>query len=294
MLPNVFGQPVPRVAAQRSAVRRLEQAGYSTLWMNEGLGSKDGLVQLGLLFAATDQVTIASGVTNVWARPPETAHGGAAMLAEAYDDRLVLGIGIGYTHQAELVGGSLERPLHVARDYVRRMTAEVAGMPTEPRTYPLLLAANGPQMLRLAGEITDGAIPASTTPEHTAMARTILGQDKLIAVGMICVLDDDEQRAHAAAREFVTALAGGAPAWITNNLARLGYSHDEIASGADRLVNALVPHGNADSIADGAARHLAAGADHVRIDLKVPDFDTGIEQLLRLSDALRRLQQPAT
>lgn len=48
--------------------------------------------------------------------------------------------------------------------------------------YPRLVAANGPKMLRLAAELSDGAIPAMVEPSVTAEARTALGNEKLLVV----------------------------------------------------------------------------------------------------------------
>jgi alkanesulfonate monooxygenase SsuD/methylene tetrahydromethanopterin reductase-like flavin-dependent oxidoreductase (luciferase family) len=50
--------------------------------------------------------------------------------------------------------------------------------------YPRIIGANGPKMLALAGEVTDGAMPALQPPEFTAQARRALGPDKLLVVFM--------------------------------------------------------------------------------------------------------------
>src|ERR1700728_771352 len=73
----------PPIDLQRSAAARLERAGYRAAWVNETVGGKDPLVQLALLLAATERMTFGTGIANVWARAPQTAHGAAAMLAQA-------------------------------------------------------------------------------------------------------------------------------------------------------------------------------------------------------------------
>jgi alkanesulfonate monooxygenase SsuD/methylene tetrahydromethanopterin reductase-like flavin-dependent oxidoreductase (luciferase family) len=72
--------PIPTDSAaaidlQRHAVRRLERAGYRAAWTNEGVGGKDALVQLAVLMAATDRMVFGTGIANIWARSPQTAHG---------------------------------------------------------------------------------------------------------------------------------------------------------------------------------------------------------------------------
>ena len=84
----------PPVSVQRAAATRIEAAGYRAAWVNETVGGKDPLVQVALLLPATERLTFGTGIANIWARAPQVAHGAAAMLAEAYPGRLVLGLGI--------------------------------------------------------------------------------------------------------------------------------------------------------------------------------------------------------
>jgi alkanesulfonate monooxygenase SsuD/methylene tetrahydromethanopterin reductase-like flavin-dependent oxidoreductase (luciferase family) len=64
-LPNNPGVGLPSAEVQRDAIRRLERAGYQSVWKNEGVGGKDGLVQLGLLLAATEWMTFGSAIANI-------------------------------------------------------------------------------------------------------------------------------------------------------------------------------------------------------------------------------------
>jgi hypothetical protein len=79
------------IGRQRQAARRLEQAGFGAAWVNEGIGGKDVLAQLGILMASTGRLAFGTGIANIWARAPQTLHGGAALLAAAYSERLVVG-----------------------------------------------------------------------------------------------------------------------------------------------------------------------------------------------------------
>ena len=80
-LPNNAGAALPPAEAQREAVRGLEQAGYQAVWNNEEVGGKDGLVQLGVLLAATERMTFGSAIANIWARPPQTVRPGSPYAA---------------------------------------------------------------------------------------------------------------------------------------------------------------------------------------------------------------------
>src|SRR6202012_375146 len=131
----------PSVQLQRQAVRRLEAAGYRTAWVNEGGGGKDALVQIALLLAATERMTLGAGIANIWARPPQTAHGAAALLAQAYPGRFVLGLGVVSPFQATQVGRDFGCPLATIREYFEQMTAEQPMAQVPPLTYPRILAA---------------------------------------------------------------------------------------------------------------------------------------------------------
>ena len=189
----------PSAGLQREAVGRLERAGYRAAWTNEALGGKDALVQVAVLLAATERMVFGTGIANIWAREPQMAHGAAALLAQAYPGRFVLGLGVGYPEQAASPGREFGRPLATMRDYLDRMAAP-AQPPAPDAAYPRIIAANGPKMLALAGEIADGAIPAMQPPEFTAQARQVLGPDKLLVAGLRVAAGPDGDPATMAAR----------------------------------------------------------------------------------------------
>src|SRR6202789_3150523 len=143
----------------RNAVRRLDQVGYRTVWVNEVIG-KDAFVQLGVLLAETERIVFGTCIANIWARPAQTMHAAAAQLADAYPGRFVMGLGVGYPEQAASVGREFGRPLVTMRDYVQRMD-EPTWPPAPDAAVARIIAANGPKMLALAGEIADGAFPVA-------------------------------------------------------------------------------------------------------------------------------------
>jgi len=273
----------PHVDLQREAVRRLEHAGYQAVWANEVIG-KDAFVQLGVLLAATERMVFGTYVANIWARSAQTMHAAAAQLAQAYPSRVVAGLGVGYPEQAASTGREFGAPLVTMRDYVTGMDS-LTWPPAPDRAYPRLVAANGPKMLALAGEIADGGMPAGLPATFTAQAREVLGPDKLLVVGLSVIPDADPERAKAAARESVSGRLNG-PSYAAR-IAELGYSAAEIAEVDDRVVDAIVAHGDAAAIAAKAHEHLSAGADHVTLLLPIGgEFATGINQLEQLAPAL--------
>ncbi|MFI5062382.1 MAG: TIGR03620 family F420-dependent LLM class oxidoreductase [Streptosporangiales bacterium] len=280
----------PSADLQREAVRRLERAGYRAVWTNEAVGGKDALVQLAVLLAATERVVFGTAIANIWARAPQTAHGAAALLAQAFPGRFVLGLGVGYPHQAASAGREFGSPVATMRDYLDRMAAP-AQLPAPDVAYPKIIGANGPKMLALAGEIADGAIPAMVPPEFTAQARQLLGPGKLLVAGLAVVVDADPGRARATARQAVAGRLGQ-PGTYAATMARLGYSEREITEVSDRLVDGIVGHGDAAAIAAKVREHLAAGADHVMVMLTGNDFADGVDQLEQLAPVLAGLTGP--
>jgi probable F420-dependent oxidoreductase len=276
----------PSADLQREAVRRLERAGYGATWTNEAVGGKDALVQLAVLLAATERMVFGTSIANIWARAPQTAHGAAAFLSQAFPDRFVLGLGVGYPHQAASVGREFGSPLGTMRDYLDHMSAPTQ-LPAPDAAYPTIIGANGPKMLALSGEIADGAMPAMVPPAFTAQARQLLGPDKLLVVGLAVAANADPERAKATARQTVAGRLA-APGPYRATMARLGYSEQEIAQVSDRLLDALVGYGGAAAIAAKVREHLAAGADHVMV-MPTADFADGVDQLEQLAPTLAGL-----
>ncbi|MFF3211274.1 hypothetical protein ACFYYB_11500 [Streptomyces sp. NPDC002886] len=104
--------------------------------------------------------------------------------------------------------------------------------------------------------------------EYTRVARTALGGGGLLAVTQLCVLGRDRADTAAPAR---TVAAAALP--NRRDLLRgLGYE-DPDALGR-RLVDALVVHGGAESIADRVQEHFDAGADHVSLHLVTTGSDS--------------------
>jgi probable F420-dependent oxidoreductase len=281
----------PPIALQREAAARLEHAGYRTAWTNETVGGKDPLVQLALLLPATERMTFGTGIANIWARAPQTAHGAAAMLAQAYPGRLVLGLGVGYPQQAAAVGREFGSPLAAMRDYLERMAAPTM-TPAPEASYPRIVAANGPKMIALAREMADGVLPAGLPPVFTAQVREALGPDKLLVVGLSVITDTtDREAARATARSAAAATLG--QSWYSATLARLGYTDQQITAVSDELIDAIVAHGDPDSIAAAVAAHREAGADHV---ILMPpgavdhDLTLGLRQLEHLAPAVLQVR----
>jgi len=252
--------------AQRFAAE-IGALGYPTLWIPESLGSKEIFSHAALLLGGSDRIVIASGIANIWARDPVAMANGARTLVEAYPDRFLLGIGVSHAPVVDARGGSYRRPLEHMRGYLDAMdAAPFTGPNRKDPPPPRVIAALGPQMLKLAAERSLGAHPYFVPVEHTTLAREMMGPDALLAVEQAAVLETDPAKARETARKHMKRYLELDN--YANNLRRLGWTDGDIGNGgSDRLVDAIVAWGDAARVAQRVAAHHAAGADHVCIQM---------------------------
>jgi probable F420-dependent oxidoreductase len=235
----------------------LEALGYGALWVG-GSPPADLSVPEGLLDATTELV-VATGIVNIWTAPADEVAQSYHRIAGRYPGRFLLGIGVGHP---ESIRDRYQRPYEALVAYLDVLDG--AGVPRDG----LALAALGPKVLQLAADRTAGAHPYLTTPEHTRTARGLVGAGPLLAPEQHVVLDTDADAARALAR---TSVAGYLQLRnYRNNWLRLGFNDADMADGgSDALVDALVAHGDAGTVAARLREHLDLGADHVCLQLLV-------------------------
>jgi probable F420-dependent oxidoreductase len=278
---------MPTVAV-REAVAGIEALGFRAIWFPETM-AKEAMAQAALLLAAGNESVVASGIANIWARDPVAMINGARTLAEAYPGRFLLGIGVGHAPAAAKRGHDYRQPLATMTAYLDAM-AQAPFLGPEPAEAPsVVLAALGPRMLRLAAERAQGAHPYLVPVGHTAFARSTLGAGPLLApeqgVALAADAAEGRQIARAHMRHYL-ALDN-----YRNNLLRLGFADGDVAGdGSDALVDAVVAWGDPGAIQSRVAAHLAAGADHVSVQvLNGPPDRFPMEELRRLAPALLEL-----
>ena len=282
------GMDITPMPQQIDGARRLEKAGYRAAWAREGVGGHDVMVEIASMLGATELV-FGSAIANSLARPAVTMHAASATLAEAFPGRFVLGLGAGFAYQAEALGHDFAKPYSRMRDYLQAMDTPLTGLAMADQSYARIIAANGPKMVELAGSAADGAHPGLIPVEYTSSVRATLGPDKLLVVALTVLGMPDRKAAREAAGQFVTGVLGFPGSPYGANILRLGYTAEEIAAGADRVVDAVMGHGTPEDIAAKAQAHLDAGADHVLINNVLPGYEAGLEQLLWLAPALSEI-----
>ena len=245
-------------AGVRDFARTVERLGYAALWYPEARGY-EAMTLGGYLLGATEKLMIGSSIANIYARDAFTARRGTIGLNAMYGGRFMLGLGVSHKPMVEGVRGhTYDKPVPAMRAYLDTLQKDEAAS----SDFPVVLAALGPLMLKLAGARTQGAVPYNVTPRHTAEAKAILGPDKMLAVEQKICLETDPARARAIGRAELLRYMG-MPNY-RNNWLRIGFTEADLeGGGSDAFIDAMVLHGDVATVRRGIAAHFAAGATHV-------------------------------
>src|SRR5436309_6204791 len=139
----VFAGTSPEVI--RASAKEAERLGYSSFWVNHP-GATDGLAALAIAARDTQRIELGIGVIPLHTRGPESIVQGVKTTGLPLD-RLLLGVGS-------------PNP-----EALKRVRAGIAELRRQLSTR-LVVAALGPQMCRLAGEVADGVLFNWLTPEY--------------------------------------------------------------------------------------------------------------------------------
>ncbi|HEV8441073.1 MAG TPA: LLM class flavin-dependent oxidoreductase [Methylomirabilota bacterium] len=143
----LFAGTAPEVI--RASAREAEALGYTSFWVNHP-GSTDGLAALAVAARETRRIELGIGVIPLHTRAPDSIVDGARANALPAD-RLLLGVGSPNP-------GALQRVRAGVAELRSRLSAR------------LVVAALGPQMCRLAGEVADGVLFNWLTPDYARRA----------------------------------------------------------------------------------------------------------------------------
>ncbi len=246
---GVFGRgATPQQAAE------IEALGYSAIWV--GGSPPAELEWVEPLLGATERLKVATGIVNIWTAAAGPVAESFHRINTAYPGRFLLGIGVGHRE----VITEYKKPLDALNEYLDKL--DEYGVPKEHR----VVAALGPQVLKLSARRSAGAHPYLTTPEHTAQARELIGPDAFLAPEHKAILTTDADKARAVGRQALELYLNLNN--YLNSWKRLGFTDSDIAKpGSDRLVDAVVAYGTIDAIAARLKQHLDAGADHVPVQV---------------------------
>jgi probable F420-dependent oxidoreductase len=270
------GQPA---AQMRESIQELEEQGWPSFWFPELLG-REALTHAGFLLASTERMRVVNAIALVWPRDAQATYGGSLLLADAYPNRHLLGLGFGGHSRPGTT------PLTAIAGFLDELEAMDTPNPLPAAPMHRILAAYGPKMIALARDRTAGSISYKVNVAHTAQAREILGPDKFLAVEHAVLLEPDSRKARAIAREHLDPYLNGE--FNVAKFRRLGYTEADLANGgSDPFVDDFVFWGDPDAIVDKLTGHIEAGADHVAVHLiGIDDGQSAMAQWRTLADAL--------
>lgn len=301
-------------------VRLAEELGYDAAYVTH-IAGRDSLTVLAAYAAATSRIGLGTGVVPIYTRTPATMAMTAATLQEQSAGRLRLGLGV--SHRAVVEGWhgqAIDKPVAEMREYVAILRAILAGSPPPGGAkwqtsfalsgigpYPdlaIYVAALSPAMLRLAGEVADGAMLWLCNPEYIravvvpelragrARAGKTMEGFEVVAAVPSAVVEDSATALASMRRDLLTYF--GLP-FYRAMLERSGFGDDiagfdagvekgdmEAAVGAisDRFLKTLTAIGTQDEATASIERYRESGATSPCIG-GVPgtDFDATLEAL---------------
>lgn len=228
-----------------SDLAQIEALGYGAFW----IGGSPSVEEARPYLETSSSMLVATGILNIWQHRPEDVAAAQRRLVADFPDRFLLGIGVGHPEATS----DYTRPLKAMREFFDGLD-----LPKEQ----LVAAALGPKMLDLSAERSLGTHAYFITPDHTRFARERVGEGVLVAPEVAVVVEEDAETARALAREYAQLYLGLTN--YTSNLLKFGFTERDIADGgSDRLIDAVIPHGSAEQIAEAIRAHLEVGADHV-------------------------------
>jgi F420-dependent oxidoreductase-like protein len=226
----------PPLDQVRDALRRAADDGFASAWMNNIFGL-DALTTLAVAGSQVPGIELGTAVVPTYPRHPAALAQQALTVAAATDGRLALGVGTSHEVVIRNMFGYDFKPVEHTREYLSILRPLLHGEPAKvhgnqisaditlstpgPTPVPLLLAALGPRMLRLAAQLADGTVlwmtgPATVrshiVPTITAEADA-LGRPspRVVCILPICVTSDPDAARAAAAKVF--AIYGQLPSY---------------------------------------------------------------------------------
>jgi F420-dependent oxidoreductase-like protein len=214
------GRYATKVDRLRADARWAEEAGFASIWVPQIPDEFDALTAATIVGLETSRIEIGTAVIPVQPRHPIALAQQALSVQAVLQGRLALGLGVSHHWIVdEMLGLPYERPAATMRAHLDVLDQALAGPGavdvenelfrvhnpldiTDVGPTPVLIAALGPVMLRIAGERTDGtilwmaderAISSHVVPHLTAAASSAGRPAPRVVAGIpVCVCADHE------------------------------------------------------------------------------------------------------
>jgi probable F420-dependent oxidoreductase len=293
---------------------RAEERGFRAAWFPE-ITFGDAFGPATAVATKSSRIGLGTGVVGIWSRSAVTMALQAATLNELSDGRLLLGVGLqarGYVEGWH--GQRYERPVRAMREYMTILRRILSGenvtfdgeifsvrgfqlmMQPPERPARIYLAAIGPQMTRLAGELADGIIGYCYSADYvrdTVLPNLRAGAERAgrsldgfdVACGFPTILTPDESGLEQIKGQVMMfATAGSSSPEYATSFAAAGHDvapiQERVDAGdidgalglvTDEMADAMTIAGSPDHVRRRIDEYRGAGLTTVALNPSPPD-----------------------
>mgnify|MGYP001444057959 FL=1 len=267
----------------KKQVKEANNLGYSTFWTPQ-IFNLDALTALAVIAESVEDIRLGTSVIPTYPRHPMMLAQQALTVNQVSNGRLDLGIGLSHKPVVEGMWGiSFDAPVGHMSDYLQILMALLhdgtisyggkhltsrGGIDVPADAPPVLVAALGPQMLKLVGRVADGTVTWMTGPEtirnHISPVINAAAEEagrpvpQVIAAVPVCITSDSDMAEEYAKRDF--GFYGDLPSY------RAMLEREGLANSWDIALS-----GSFEQVADGLQKYADSGGTQVVAAVYGPD-----------------------
>ena len=269
----------------KKQVQEANTLGYSTFWTPQ-IFNLDALTALAVIAESVEGIRLGTSVIPTYPRHPMMLAQQALTVNQVSNGRLDLGIGLSHKPVVEGMWGiSFDAPVGHMSDYLQILMALLhdgtisyggkhltsrGGIDVPADAPPVLVAALGPQMLKLVGRVADGTVTWMTGPEtirnHISPIINAAAEEagrpvpQVIAAVPVCITSDLDIAEEYAKRDF--GFYGDLPSY------RAMLEREGLANSWDIALS-----GSFEEVAEGLQKYSGSGGTQVVAAVYGPDED---------------------
>ncbi len=267
----------------KKQVQEANNLGYTTFWTPQ-IFNLDALTALAVIAESVEDIRLGTSVIPTYPRHPMMLAQQALTVNQVSNGRLDLGIGLSHKPVVEGMWGiSFDAPVGHMSDYLQILMALLhngtisyggkhltsrGGIDVPADAPPVLVAALGPQMLKLVGRVADGTVTWMTGPEtirnHISPVINAAAEEagrpvpQVIAAVPVCITSDSDMAEKYAKRDF--GFYGDLPSY------RAMLEREGLANSWDIALS-----GSFEEVADGLQKYAESGGTQVVAAVYGPD-----------------------
>ena len=267
----------------KKQVQVANNLGYSTFWTPQ-IFNLDALTALAVIAESVEGIRLGTSVIPTYPRHPMMLAQQALTVNQVSNGRLDLGIGLSHKPVVEGMWGiSFDAPVGHMSDYLQILMALLhdgtisyggkhltsrGGIDVPADAPPVLVAALGPQMLKLVGRVADGTVTWMTGPEtirnHISPIINAAAEEagrpvpQVIAAVPVCITSDLDIAEEYAKRDF--GFYGDLPSY------RAMLEREGLANSWDIALS-----GSFEEVAEGLEKYSDSGGTQVVAAVYGPD-----------------------